>query len=258
MPRILSLLTAIAALAVVAPVTSAAAAPSTEARAVDTSDAAGARLRGETIIVCGGSALRKWEDLRVKQHQHDRWWANFVAATNLRTIELIGKGVQPSTITWLVYRPAYVRRGSADGKPYIQWINRLANKNNVNIRWFSHVKELVNYVNSGNGRGSNPVVQFEFFGHSNKHAFLIDYSCEYAGASGQFIHENDLRYFSKRAFHRKGYAKSWGCHSAEGFTKAWKRATGVRMWGAVGKTDYAGVGNRILPTLSSPNGKWKR
>ncbi|QQL45928.1 hypothetical protein [Sulfuriroseicoccus oceanibius] len=256
MPRFLPLLTAVAALAAAVPVTNAYAAPQTEARAVDTSDAAGARLQGETIILCGGPALRKWEDLRVEAHRHDRWWANFVAATNVRTIELINKGVQPSTITWLVYRPGYVLRAAADGKPYTDWINRLAEKNNVNIRWFSHAKEVVDYINRGNNRSSNRIVQFEFFGHSNKHAFLIDYSSLYSGASGQFIHSSDLAYLNKRAFHRKGFAKSWGCHSAEAFTKAWRRATGMKMWGAVGKTDYSGVGNRILPTLSSPNGKW--
>jgi len=28
------------------------------------------------IILCGGPALREWEDLRLETQQHDRWWAN--------------------------------------------------------------------------------------------------------------------------------------------------------------------------------------
>lgn len=265
MPRfVLSLIVAAASWVAFSPsaVSAEPAPPQPEATAppvrIDTSDARGATINGETIILCGGTALRKWEDLRIKSHRHDRWWGNFAAATNLRTIELIKKGVPPQSITWLVYRPAYISRSAQDEKPIIKYFNRLARKNGANIRWFDHAKEVIDYINKGRNRKSMPVVQFEFFGHSNKHALLIDYSCSYMGASGQFIHESDLNFINKRAFHRKAYAKSWGCHSAEGFTKAWKRKVGVKMWGAVGKTDYSKVGDRQLPFLSSPNGKWKQ
>ncbi|MEC7863003.1 MAG: hypothetical protein VYC70_10315, partial [Verrucomicrobiota bacterium] len=31
---------------------------------------------GEFIILSGGTALRKWENLRKEKYQHDRWWGN--------------------------------------------------------------------------------------------------------------------------------------------------------------------------------------
>ena len=40
----------------------------------------------EHLILTGGPALRKWENLRVPRDQHDRWWANFVRASTLRTL----------------------------------------------------------------------------------------------------------------------------------------------------------------------------
>ena len=35
------------------------------------------------VILCGGPALRLWEDLRVEQDQHDRWWGNFIRASTI-------------------------------------------------------------------------------------------------------------------------------------------------------------------------------
>ena len=94
--------------------------------------------RANHVIVTGGPALRKWENLRVKQDQHDRWWANFVRASTLRMVE-IRKAYGPNApITWIVFRPGYQTRGSEDGKPYTSWINDLARKRpGVNITWFS-------------------------------------------------------------------------------------------------------------------------
>ena len=44
--------------------------------------------RADHVIVTGGPALRQWENLRVQQDQHDRWWANFVRAATLRMDEI--------------------------------------------------------------------------------------------------------------------------------------------------------------------------
>ena len=40
------------------------------------------------VILCGGPALRKWEDLRVEEDQHDRWWGNFIRASTIRIDEI--------------------------------------------------------------------------------------------------------------------------------------------------------------------------
>jgi hypothetical protein len=47
--------------------------------------------------------------------------------------------------------------------------------------------------------------------------------------------------------------KSWGCHTGESMSRLWREATGTRMWGAIGKTDYS---TGELPALSSVGGKW--
>ena len=57
----------------------------------------------------------------------------------------------------------------------------------------------------------------------------------------------------RRAFVRDAYVKSWGCHTGESMSKHWRDATGTRMWGAIGKTDYS---TGELPALSSAGGKW--
>jgi len=218
--------------------------------------AADKKLRGETVLLMGGPALRKWEDLREDGHQHDRWWANFVSATNIRTRELIKKGVDPNSIVWLAPSRCYAARQREDGKPYPTWINDLARKNGVRIRWYSTATEVLNYINKGQNRSSYPIVQFEFFGHSNKHAFLLDYSNRVSGASVTYIHERDLKMFKRGAFHRDAFIKSWGCHTGESFSKTWKREVGIPMWGAVGKTDYIPCGQGKLPVLSQRGDKW--
>ena len=198
-------------------------------RAEPNDTAAKKQLRGETIILIGGPALRKWENLRPEGDRHDRWWANFVSSANLRTKQLISQGVAPDSIVWLVPRNDYSARQREDGKPYPAWINRLANKNGVRIQWFSTSSEILRYFRKGRSRSSMPIVRFEYFGHSNKHAFMIDYSNRLSGASMVYIHERDLKMFSRRWFHRDAYIKSWGCHTGESFSKVWKREVGVPM-----------------------------
>jgi hypothetical protein len=41
--------------------------------------------------------------------------------------------------------------------------------------------------------------------------------------------------------------KSWGCHTGEEMSKYWHAATGTRMWGAIGKTQFM---DEELPILS--------
>ena len=41
-------------------------------------------LAQEYIVVSGGPALRKWEDYRVPEEQHDRYAGNFIKAAHIR------------------------------------------------------------------------------------------------------------------------------------------------------------------------------
>ncbi|MEM0896077.1 MAG: hypothetical protein AAGJ79_04260, partial [Verrucomicrobiota bacterium] len=97
---------------------------------------------------------------------------------------------------------------------------------------------------------------FEYFGHSNKFAFMFDYSNWISGVSKSWLHEADLRKISRRAFAKDAYCQSWGCHSGESFCAAWRKATGTKMWGAEGKTDYSVLQYGKLPEISG-NGRWK-
>ncbi|MEM7699514.1 MAG: hypothetical protein AAF236_14040 [Verrucomicrobiota bacterium] len=209
----------------------------------------------EYILVSGGPALRKWEDLRREAHQHDRWWGNFIRTARIRV-----QGLQKATdgkinITWLVYRPGYETRATEDGDPLISHIESVRDKYKIRLVWFNTTDQMINYVNSGQDRRKVKVSGFEYFGHSNKYCFLIDYGNGILGASEVYFHERDISRLSRRAFARGAFCKSWGCHSGESFSAAWKRALGVKMIGAVGKTDYSECYKNILPFVS-PGGRW--
>lgn len=221
-------------------------------------EAAVRRLQGEYLILMGGPAMRRWETLRYRHQQHDRWWANFLAAGNVRTRQFIAQGIPPSSITWVVYRPAYQRRAGEEGKPLTAYVQNLAAKRGVRLVWFSTQDELINHINRGNSRGSNKIVSFDFFGHSNKYAFMFDYSSEISGTSSTWLHERDLKKLSRSAFHRNAFCKSWGCHTGESMTAKWRSTLGVPIYGALGKTDYEPTGRGQLPVLSTAAGEWVR
>jgi hypothetical protein len=204
------------------------------------------------VILCGGPALRKWENLRVERDQHDRWWANFVRASTLRMVEIRRAYGKDAAITWVVYRPGYVKRGSEDGKPYTTWINELAAKRRVTLRWVSTGSQAIAAINN---HPSGSVASFDFFGHSNKHCFLLDYSAEIMGASKAWIHEKELTRIRRGIFARNAHCQSWGCHTGESMSAYWKRAIGHTMIGAKGKTDYRTLSEGKMPSIS---GRWVR
>jgi hypothetical protein len=204
------------------------------------------------VIVTGGPAMRKWENLRVKDDQHDRWWANFVRASTLRMDE-IHKAYGPNApIVWMIYQPCYQARGREDGKPYTTWLVELAAKKRATLVWFTGGEDFIQKLNS-RPRGS--VETLDYFGHSNRYCFLFDYSNEIMGASKAWLHEKDLTRIKASIFSRNAYCKSWGCHTGESMSGAWKSATGVTMEGARGPTTYADVGHGTLPVV---HGGWVR
>lgn len=214
--------------------------------------------RDEYILVTGGPALGKWERYRIKSQRHDQWWGNFVRASRIRIDQLQRYYKGPVNITWLVYRPAYVSRASEDGQPLLSYIESVRDKYKIRLVWFDSGDDVIRYVNSGRNRSQLKVGGFEYFGHSNKYCFVFDYSNKVLGASKSFLHQDMLSGMNRSAFAKRSFAKSWGCHTGESFSASFKKATGVRMVGAIGKTDYSEVYKQVLPFLSSSYGKWTR
>ena len=213
-----------------------------------------AAYQKEHIVVSGGVSLYQWE--KFKNPPHDRWWGNFIRPAVTRFQEI--RAADPNArITWLVHRPSYERRLRQNEGPLTSWISDIAPKHNVRLVWFSSPETVINYLNAGQPRGQVKIATLDWFLHSNKAAFMFDYSNEIDSASKSWLHEDELGRINRGIFARNAVVKSWGCHTGESMSKKWKRATGVPMIGAVGKTDYAVMyRNNWLPALSS--GRWVR
>ncbi len=206
----------------------------------------------EHVILCGGPALRKWEDLRIKKDRHDRWWANFIRASTIRIDEIhkaYGKG---NKVVWIVYKPGYILRSREDGKPYTTWIQEVAAKRNTSVQWVTTGAQAISALNR---RPAGSVITFDYFGHSNKHCLMLDYGAEIMAASKAWIHENELHKINRRIFAKSAICQSWGCHTGESMSKYWKRATGTTLIGAKGPTDYRVISKGVLPIVK---GSWIR
>jgi hypothetical protein len=204
------------------------------------------------VIVTGGPALRQWENLRVQPDQHDRWWANFVRASTLRMAEIRKAYGPKAPLVWFVYQPGYKTRGREDGKPYTTWITEVAAERHATLIWFNSGSGFIQSLNS-RPRGS--IQTFDFFGHSNRHAFLFDYGNQIMAASTEWLHERDIPRIKGSVFSRNAYCKSWGCHTGESMSAIWKRSTGVSLEGAKGPTDYTVISYGRLPVVK---GSWAR
>jgi len=208
--------------------------------------------RAEHLIVTGGPALRKWENLRILPDQHDRWWANFVRASTLRMDEIRKAYGADAPLVWMVYQPGYQTRGREDGKPYTTWITEVAAARRATLIWFGNSEKFLQALNS-RPRGS--IQTFDFFGHSNRFAFMFDYGNEIMAVSTSWLHERDLPRINSSVFARNAYCKSWGCHTAESMSAVWKRSLGLPLEGAKGPTDYTVISYGRLPEV---HGKWSR
>lgn len=192
----------------------------------------------EYVLVSGGPALRQWENLRRQGEQHDRWWGNFIRPARIR-MEEIYKTDPNAMITWLVYRNAFVRRSQEDKRSLTALVESVRDKFHVRLVWFSTGDEVIAYLNNGLPRSRVKVCDFEYYGHSNKYCFMFDYSNEIYGACKAWLHEKDLSKIRGSIFTDDAFCKSWGCHTGESMSAAWRKATGIAMWGANGKTDYS-------------------
>src|SRR3954465_4287364 len=220
----------------------------------------------EWIILVGGPSMYQWE--KYKAQPHDHWWANFVRAARLRTEQIRAERGDDQMITWLVYRQGYVDRATQEKQDLLSHIESVRDKFNLHLVYFNAGSEVPGYLNSGQNRDLVKIGGVEYFGHSNKACFMFDYSnfidsaCKtwrHENRRGEktrresLLHENELRKIDRRVFARKAYIKSWGCHTGESMSQKWYTATGTKMIGAVGRTQFM---MEELPTLSSPDGKW--
>jgi hypothetical protein len=209
-------------------------------------------MNREYILLSGGPSLMLWE--KWKAQPHDLWWMNFVRAARIRIQELEAQGVPPSQITWLVYSPSYKTRSKQEGQDLISNIVSVRDAYHINLRFFERTEQVINYLNSGKPRSSVKIADFEYFGHSNKACWLFDYSNVIDSASKVWLHEDDLGKIRRGIFTRDAFVKSWGCHTGESMSQKFRSATGVKMWGAVGRSQY---NTDELPSLADPRGKWK-
>jgi hypothetical protein len=128
----------------------------------------------------------------------------------------------------------------------------------INLVWFRSTDELIRYINGGMNRWSVKISGFEYFGHSNMHSFMFDYSSDLYATSTCWLHEADLKRIKGSAFARNAHCQSWGCHSAESMSKFWKKHIGVPLIGAKGKTDYSDMHLRNWHVGLSPGAYWVR
>jgi len=207
--------------------------------------------KGEWIILVGGPSLKQWEQYKAQPHDH--WWANFVRAARLRTEQLRDGLGSDAPITWLVYKQGYLDRQPQENQDLLGLIETVRDKFNLNLVWFRNGDDVINYLNNGHDRKRLKVAGFEFFGHSNKACFMFDYSSNVDSSAKSFLHESQLRQIHGNIFARNAYIQSWGCHTGEEMSEWWYRATGTKMIGALGKTQFM---MEELPVLTSPGGKW--
>ncbi len=216
-----------------------------------TADFAQARADREHLIISGGVSLMKWE--KYKKEPHDRWWLNFIRAARLRIQEIQQEFGPQARITWMVFKPSYSSRMREEPEPMFDIIRSVRDAYGVNLIYFDQGQDVVNYLNSGKPRSRIKIQTFDYFGHSNKACFMFDYSNYIDSASKAWLHEDELNKIRRGIFARDAKVVSWGCHTGESFSQKWRKATGVPMLGAVGKTQYM---TNELPVLSSPRGRW--
>lgn len=207
------------------------------------------KLDGEYVIITGGVSLMQWE--KFKPQPHDNWWLNFIRASRIRIAELRNHYGPDARITWLLYAPAYKRRGALTERTNLfPIIDSIPAAYGVKFVPFSSASELIAYLNNRNGV---KIAGLEYFGHSNRACWMFDYSNQIDSASKAWLHEDDLGRIKSSSFARDAYIRSWGCHTGESMSQKFQAACGRKMIGAIGKTQYM---TETLPIISTPGGKW--
>jgi hypothetical protein len=214
--------------------------------------AAIAQDQGEHIVLTGSPSLMEWE--KYKLQPHDLWWMNFVRASRIRIDQLRQQYGPSAKITWMVYQRGYERRQKQERENLFRLIRSVRDKYGLNLFFFTTPDQLCYYLNYGDDRPNHKIETFDYFGHSNRACFMLDYSNEIGSASKVWLHEDELAAKLHRGiFTRNARVQSWGCYTGESMSKMWYKATGAKLIGAVGKTQYM---TNELPILVSVTGRW--
>lgn len=207
-------------------------------------------VQAKDVILTGGVALRSWENYRGPA-AHDNWWANFVRASTIE-MELLRQKDANADIVWIVFRPSYLTRSKENKTEFIPKIEETAKKYRVKLQWVDTAEAAWKAI-AGAAR-KEPIRSFYYFGHSNPHAFMLDYSNRMIGASMEWMHEKDIeKYLSPQMFAPDAYCISYGCYTGQSMSGYWHRATKVHLWGNTESTRYQPVGEGKLP---SGAGRW--
>lgn len=197
------------------------------------------------VILAGGVALKSWEHYRGSS-AHDNWWANFVRASTVR-IDMARRRDPQTKIVWIVFRPPYITRGREEGKDLISLIRQEAASRKVQLVFADTANQVFQAINKA-GSGKERITSFYYFGHSNAHAFMLDYSNGIIAVSKQWIHEKDLELKLRReAFAPDAECRSFGCYTGNSMSQVWFKALGIPLWGNTESTRYQPVGNGCLP-----------
>lgn len=206
----------------------------------------------EHVVVTGGVSLWEWE--KDKPQPHDHWWLNFIRASRIRIEQLQQEYGADARITWLVFAPSYRRRELQEKKNLFSVIDSIPAKYGVKLIYFDNADQFCEYLDRGEDRARCKIASLDYFGHSNQDCIMFDYSNEVGSASKVWLHQSELKSKLRRGiFTRHALIKSWGCYQGQSFASFWDRATGAKMTGAVGRTQYM---TEQLPVLSSPGGRW--
>jgi len=135
----------------------------------------------------------------------------------------------------------------------LEFLDSVRDKFNLNLVYIRNGTDVINYLNNGQPRDQMKVAFLEYFGHSNKACFMFDYSSNVDSASKSFLHQSQFVGINRNVFTRNAAVRSWGCHTGEMMSKKWREATGIRMWGVIGKTQYM---TDELPMLVPIGAKW--
>lgn len=206
---------------------------------------------GVEVILTGGVALKSWEYLRGPA-KHDNWWANFVRASTVQMS--LSRAADPrASFVWIVFRPAYITRSKEEGRDFIAAIRQTAAKYGAKLHLVDTAAQAYAAIN-GAASGGRRISAFYYFGHSNAHAFMLDYSNCIIGASKQWIHERELASHLRRGiFAPNAVCVSYGCYTGLSMSSFWKGATGVPLRGNTSSTRYQPVGDGRLPVGA---GRW--
>ncbi len=206
------------------------------------------------VVLCGGVALRSWENFRGPA-AHDNWWANFVRASTVYIDGALARN-PGKDILWIVYRPSYITRGKENQIDYISRIRETASKRNIRFKFVDSADEAYAAINRAPRNKKDRITAFFYFGHSNPHAFMLDYSNDIMAASTAWMHEKDLATkINPAVFDPNAECWSYGCYTGRSMSRFWRKAFNVGLWGNLESTRYQPVGEGKLPAGA---GKWVR